>query len=88
MISKKKEENDTKGRLVFLSTTMADTLDELESAQEKLKTFALENSALALENFAAESLKLDALRYQYDQAVEFYNAASEIKNYIRTESYW
>lgn len=76
---KKERENDTKGRLVFLSTTMADALDELESAQEKLKTFALENSALALENFAAESLKLDALRYQYDQAVEFYNAASEIK---------
>ena len=34
----------------------------MEIAKEKLKTYTLENSALAQENFISDSLKLDEIR--------------------------
>ena len=49
-------------RLDYLSQTLADALQEMETAQENLKIYTLENSALARENFISDSLKLDQLR--------------------------
>lgn len=51
-------------RLSYLSETLADALQEVEQAQEKLKIYALENSALAQENFISGSLKLDEIRME------------------------
>ena len=38
-------------RLTYLSETLADALQDMEEAQKNLKQYALENSALAQENF-------------------------------------
>ena len=51
-------------RLNYLSETLADALQEMEKAQENLKNYALENSAMAQENFISDSLKLDEIRME------------------------
>ena len=58
--NKKNTEQDAK--LSYLSNTLAKALSDLEASQSSLKQFALENSALPLESFAARSLQLDGLR--------------------------
>ena len=62
---KKKKNTQQDQQLSYLSNTLAKALVDLEVAQTNLKEFALKNSALPLENFAAGSLKLDALREQF-----------------------
>ena len=51
-------------RLSYLSETLADALQEMDTAQEKLKDFALKNSTMAQENFLSGSLKLDQIRME------------------------
>ena len=51
-------------RLNYLSETLADALEEMEKSQKNLKNYALENSAMAQENFIADSLKLDQIRME------------------------
>ena len=58
--SKRNKEQDQ--QLSYLSNTLAKALSDLEVSQSNLKKFALENSALPLESFAAGSFQLDALR--------------------------
>ena len=57
-----KAEEDAKAaqsrRLSYLSETLADALQDMERAQEKLKDYNLENSALAQENFISVSYTL------------------------------
>ena len=65
-------------QLSYLSTTLAKALKDLEVAQSKLKAFALENSALPLENFAAESLQLDTLREQLSRTSELHEAVAAL----------
>jgi uncharacterized protein involved in exopolysaccharide biosynthesis len=80
MIGQQQLKNDTDqdDQLNYLSKTLANALADLESAQSELKTFALENSALPLETFAAGSIKLNSLREQYSRTVEIYEAVSQL----------
>jgi uncharacterized protein involved in exopolysaccharide biosynthesis len=58
----------------YLSNALAGALTELELSQYKLKEFRLKNSALPIESFASESLKLDALREKLSKTVSMYDA--------------
>ena len=49
-IVEKESDASQKLRLNYLSETLADALQEMETAQENLKNYALENSAMAQEN--------------------------------------
>jgi uncharacterized protein involved in exopolysaccharide biosynthesis len=66
------------GQLSYLSKTLANALNELELAETRLKTFALENSALPLESFAAGSIELDDLRDQLFRTTELHDAVAEL----------
>ena len=65
-------------QLSYLSNALAKALDDLEMSQSKLKVFAIENSALPLENFATKSLQLDVLREQLSRTTELLNAVVEV----------
>lgn len=81
------EKNDMlNDQLEYLTSSMANSLNELELVQAKLKTFAMENSALPLESFAIGSLQLDTLREKLGSTVLLYNAASELKLILQKES--
>ena len=68
-------------RLNYLSETLADALQEMEKAQENLKNYALENSAMAQENFIADSLKLDQIRMEQRKVKEISGLLSIIEGY-------
>ena len=70
-------------RLNYLSETLADALQEMEKAQKDLKDYALENSAMAQENFISDSLKLDQLRMEMRKAQEIADLLSVIKSLIK-----
>ena len=65
-----KEESETSQalRLNYLSATLADALQDMEEAQKNLKDYALENSAMAQENFISDSLKLDQIRMENEKS--------------------
>ena len=65
-------------QLSYLSNTLAKALNDLEVSQSNLKEFALENSALPLENFATGSLQLDALREQLSRTSELHEAVAAL----------
>ena len=73
----KKDENQDQV-LFYLSNTLAKALSDLEISQSKLKEFALKNSALPLESFAAGSLELDALRDQLNRSSELLKAVAAL----------
>lgn len=73
------DEESRKKQLNYLTTTLAEALNELENAQSKLKRFALENSALPLEDFAAGSVELDLLREQLSKTKKLYEAVIALK---------
>jgi uncharacterized protein involved in exopolysaccharide biosynthesis len=78
IITDKKEKNQKEkdDQLEYLSTALADSLNDLEVTQDKLKSFAIENSALPLESFAIGSIALDSLREELDRTITLYDAAS------------
>ncbi|MDA8645408.1 Wzz/FepE/Etk N-terminal domain-containing protein [Amylibacter sp.] len=80
IISNTKNKNDTSQdlQLSYLSNTLAKALGDLEVSQSNLKEFAIEKSALPLESFAAESLKLDALREQFSRTSELHEAVAAL----------
>lgn len=76
----------------YLTNALANALNELEVSQEKLKVFAIKNSALPLENFSVGSIKLDSLRDQLDYTIQLFHAAAELekimlKKTINTNDY-
>jgi capsular polysaccharide biosynthesis protein len=75
---KKANEEAQNNQLYYLSNTLAKSLNDLEIAQSNLKVFALENSAMPLENFAVGSLQLDALREQFDRTTQLQDAVAEL----------
>ena len=77
-IAKNKKDTDQDQQLSYLANTLARALSDLELSQSNLKGFALENSALPLENFAAGSLQLDALREQLSRASELHEAVAAL----------
>ena len=73
-------------RLDYLSNTLADALQEMEIAKEKLKTYTLENSALAQENFISDSLKLDEIRMERRKVEEIADLLSIIENLTKSSN--
>ena len=71
-------------RLNYLSQTLADALQDMEKAQENLKNYALENSAMAQENFISDSLKLDQFRMEQRKVIEISGLLSIIESFIRS----
>lgn len=71
-------------RLSYLSETLADALQDMEKAQKKLKDFALENSAMAEENFLSGSLKLNGLRMERSKVQEIAKLLSLIESIIKS----
>jgi uncharacterized protein involved in exopolysaccharide biosynthesis len=88
VISNEKNKKDTEQnqRLSYLSNTLARALTDLELSQSNLKGFALENSALPLENFAAGSLQLDALREQLSRASELHEAVAALSLILQNKT--
>ena len=71
-------------RLNYLSETLADALQDMEKAQKNLKDYALENSAMAQENFISDSLKLDQIRMEQRKVKEIADLLSIIQSFIRS----
>ena len=69
-------------QLDYMARTLAKSFTELEAAQSKLKIFALENSALPLEAFAASSLELEELRVQLRRTTKLLNACVALKEQL------
>jgi uncharacterized protein involved in exopolysaccharide biosynthesis len=82
--NKKNTEQDE--QLSYLSNTLAKALSDLEASQSSLKQFALENSALPLESFAARSLQLDGLREQLSRTNELHDAVVALSSILRNNT--
>jgi len=82
--NKKNTEQDA--QLSYLSNTLANALSDLEASQSSLKQFALENSALPLESFAARSLQLDGLREQLSRTTELYDAVVALSSMLENKT--
>ena len=82
--NKKNKESDI--QLSYMSNTLAKALSDLEVAQSNLKEFALVNSALPLESFAAGSLQLDALREQFKRASELHEAVAALSLMLQNKT--
>ena len=83
---KKRKNTEQDQQLSYLSNTLAKALIDLEVAQSNLKEFALKNSALPLESFAAGSLKLDALREQFNQTSKLHEAVAAISIMLQNKT--
>ena len=79
-------ESDTAqiSQMNYLSETLADALQEMETAEENLKNYNLKNSALAQEIFITDSLKLDEMRMERRKVTEIYDLLSIIKSLVKT----
>ena len=91
--AKDKKNTEQDQQLSYLSNTLAKALSDLEVSQSNLKEFALENSALPLESFAAGSLKLDALREQLSRTSELHEAVAALSLMLQNKTtdqtnYW
>ena len=71
-------------RLNYLSETLADALQDMEEAQKNLKDYALENSAMAQENFISDSLKLDEIRMEQRKVQEIADLLTIVENFIKS----
>ena len=83
---KNKRNTEQDQQLSYLSNTLAGALSDLEVSQSNLKEFALENSALPLEDFAAGSLQLDALREQLSRASELHEAVAALSLMLQNKT--
>lgn len=75
---KKEKDKSQDSQLNYLSKTLASSLNDLELAQAKLKSFAINNSVIPMENFTAESLQLDLSREKLKRTENVYEAISEL----------
>jgi uncharacterized protein involved in exopolysaccharide biosynthesis len=82
--NKKNTQQDA--QLSYLSNTLAKALSDLEASQSSLKQFALENSALPLESFAARSLQLDGLREKLSRTTELYDAVIALSSMLQNKT--
>ncbi|MDB4178779.1 hypothetical protein N9749_00280 [Amylibacter sp.] len=84
--TKNKKNMEQDQQLSYLSNTLAKALSDLEVSQSNLKEFALKNSALPLESFAAGSLQLDALREQFIRASELHEAVAALSLILQNKT--
>ena len=66
----------------YLAETLADALQDMETAQGNIKNYSLEYSAAAQENFIVGSLQLDSLRIERREAGEFLSVLGKLKNLV------
>ena len=85
-VTKIKKNTAQDEQLSYLSSTLAKALSDLETSQSNLKEFALDNSALPLESFAARSLQLDALREQLSRTSELHEAVSALAVMLKNKT--
>ena len=71
-------------RLLYLSETLADALQDMEKAQKNLKNYALKNSAMAQENFISGSLQLNEIRMEKRKVEEISDLLYIIENIIKS----
>jgi hypothetical protein len=83
---KNKRNTEQDAQLSYLSNTLANALSDLEASQSSLKQFALENSALPLESFAARSLQLDGLREQLSRTTELHDAVVALSSMLQNRT--
>jgi uncharacterized protein involved in exopolysaccharide biosynthesis len=76
--SKSKKNTNLDLQLSYLSNSLAKSLSDLEISQSNLKKFALENSALPLESFAAGSLQVETFREQLNRTSELLDAVTAL----------
>ena len=76
------EEKSKEMRLSYLAETLADALQDMEAAQQKLKNYTLGNSAAAQENFLVGSLQLDTLRLERREAEEFLSVLKTLRELV------
>ena len=83
-VAEEESEASQELRLNYLSETLADALQEMEKAQKNLKNYALENSAMAQENFLSDSLKLDQIRMEKRKVEEVFSLVSILESFIKS----
>jgi succinoglycan biosynthesis transport protein ExoP len=66
-------------RLKYLSSVLADALEDLEKTQTAMKNFSLNNSALSTQSFAAGSVLLDDLRSKRETSTEALKVINQLK---------
>ena len=84
--AREKSTKEQDEQLSYLSNSLANALNDLEISQSKLKKFALENSALPLESFAARSTQLDLLREQLSRTSVLHEAAKALLSLVTNKT--
>ena len=84
LLVKKESAVSQQKRLNYLSETLADALQEMENAQVNLKNYALQNSAMAQENFISDSLKLDEIRMEKRKVADIADLLSIIESLLKS----
>ena len=77
-----KQEEAHSTRLNYLSSSLADALQQLDSTQENLKDYALSNNILSVEAFASQSVALDNLRKTRVDTIALRSAADAVSAQI------
>ena len=75
-------EDTTNQRLSYLSQTLADALQEMETAQEELKNFCSANNSTAPETFLAGTIVLDLLRVELKEAKQISEVLDAVKKIL------
>jgi hypothetical protein len=84
--TKNRKDREQDQQLSYLSNTLAKALNDLEVSQSNLKEFALGNSMLPLENFAAGSLQLDSLREQLNKTSKLHDAVAALSLMLQNKT--
>jgi uncharacterized protein involved in exopolysaccharide biosynthesis len=83
ILQNKKHTNQIQDNQInYLSTKLGDALYDLEKSQFKLKEFTMKSSALPIEAFEAESLKLGSLKVQLEGTNNLLYAAKDLSNVL------
>jgi uncharacterized protein involved in exopolysaccharide biosynthesis len=88
IISNNKNEKKAKQdqQLSYLSNTLGKALIDLDLSQSKLKKFTIDNGALPLKSFTAESLRLDMLRDKLVQTSELHKAVAALSLMLKNKT--
>ena len=80
----KEDEQSKEERLSYLAETLADAIQDMEAAQQEIKNYTLSNSAAAQENFILGSLRLDTLREEKKETVEYIATLKKIRKLVQS----
>jgi len=83
---KTEKEAASNERLGYLTETLADALQEVETSEKNLKEFTLNNTFRAEESFVSSSVELDKLRMERKEVQEISFVLDIIQTYVSKES--